>query len=209
MSRLSTSAFALIAAAGIQPAAASDHLDTRTVVQDPRADIGDLFAWISSDGKRLNLVMTVVGHSFSPGLDYRFHIDSGSAFNRTTATASISCRMPSASLIDCKGANDFAMGNASQAEGIKSRGGHFRLFAGLRDDPFYNNVRGSRDAYQEAAAAIAKGSGRDNSGCWQFNTQTSQTILDRWRHTDGGPAKNFLAGWNTPPHWSSRSILMK
>ena len=31
MSCLSTSAFALIAAAGIQPAAASDHLDTRTV----------------------------------------------------------------------------------------------------------------------------------------------------------------------------------
>ena len=39
---------------------ASDHLDTSTVAMNPRADIGDLFAWTSPDGKQLNLVMTVV-----------------------------------------------------------------------------------------------------------------------------------------------------
>ena len=195
MSRLALVALVLLAAAGIRPAAASDHLDTRTVIQDPRADIGDVFAWIAKDGKRLNLVMTVVGHSFSPDLTYRFHIDSGPAFDRTTTTMAISCRMPSATLIDCKGANDFAIGNASQADGIESRGGHFRLFAGIRDDPFYNNVRGTRDAYQEAAKAIANGTGKDPSGCWQFTKDSSQSILDRWRHTDGGAAKNFLAGW--------------
>ena len=172
MSRLSTSALALIAAAGIQPAAASDHLDTKTVIEDPRSDIGDIFAWTSKDGKRLNLIMTIVGHSFSPDLEYSFHIDSGTSFGQTSSTVSLRCRMPSATLVDCKGANDFAIGNASRAEGIESRNGHFRLFAGIRDDPFYNNVRGSRDAYQEAAAAIAKGSDKDNSGCWQFSSQT-------------------------------------
>jgi hypothetical protein len=36
---------------------ASDHLDTPTVIADPAADIGDIFAWTSSDGRRLNLVM--------------------------------------------------------------------------------------------------------------------------------------------------------
>ena len=195
MNRFALVALASLAAAGVQPAAASDHLDTRTVIQDPRADIGDVFAWISKDGKRLNLVMTIVGHSFSPDLTYRFHIDSGPAFDRTTTTMAISCQMPSATLIDCKGANDFAIGNASRADGIESRGGHFSLFAGLRDDPFYNNVRGSRDAYQEAAKAIANGTGKDSSGCWQFTKDSSQSILDRWRHTDGGAAKNFLAGW--------------
>lgn len=178
-----------------QPARASDHLDTRTVIQDPRADIGDIYAWMSHDRKRLNLVMTIVGHSFSPDLEYRFHIDSGPVFGRTTATESISCRMPSATLIDCKGANDFAIGNASQVEGIESRGGHYRLFAGVRDDPFFNNVRGSRDAYKEAATAIELGAPKDGAGCWQFTPLASRIILDRWRHTDGGPAKNFLAGW--------------
>jgi hypothetical protein len=195
VNRLSTVALAFFAAAGAQPLAASDHLDTRTVIKDPRADIDDIYAWVSNDGKRLNLVMTIVGHSFSPDLEYRFYIDSGAAFGRTTATASIGCRMPSATLIDCKGADDFAIGNANQADGIESRGGHFRLFAGLRDDPFYNNVRGSRDAYQVAAKAIAGGTQKDSAGCWQFNSDTSNSILDRWRHTDGGPAKNFLAGW--------------
>jgi hypothetical protein len=35
---------------------ASDHLDTPTVIANPDADIGDLYAWTSSDGHRLNLV---------------------------------------------------------------------------------------------------------------------------------------------------------
>ena len=188
-------AICALALLGTHPSWASDHLDTRTVIKDPRADIGDIFAWVSHDAKRLNLVMTIVGHSFSPDLDYRFHVDSGTDFGRTTATASISCRMPSATLIDCKGADDFAMGNPSQVDGIESHGGHYRLFAGLRNDPFYNNVRGSRDAYQEAAKAIAQGAAKDNAGCWQFDSNTSRAILDKWRHTDGGPATDFLAGW--------------
>ncbi|HEU0310705.1 MAG TPA: DUF4331 family protein [Sphingomicrobium sp.] len=185
----------LLALAGCQEASASDHLDTRTVIEDPRADIGDIYAWMSEDRRRLNLVMTIVGHSFSPDLEYAFHIDSGPAYANTKATESIRCRMPSASLIECKGAQDFALGNASQEAGIESRGGHFRLFAGLRDDPFFNNVRGSRDAYLEAATAIELGAPKDRAGCWQFSPLASRVILDRWRHTEGGPAKNFLAGW--------------
>lgn len=192
MNRAALFALALL---GAQPASASDHLDTRTVIKDPRADIGDIFAWTSEDGKRLNLVMTIVGHSFAPELEYRFHIDSGQTFGRTSATTSIICRMSSASLVECRGANDFAAGNASRADGIESRGGHFRLFAGLRNDPFYNNVRGSRDAYQAAAGAIAHGAPKDSAGCWQFNAETSRNILDKWRHTEGGLAKDFLAGW--------------
>ncbi|HVL42814.1 MAG TPA: hypothetical protein VM348_11705 [Brevundimonas sp.] len=37
---------------------ASDHLDTPSVIADPRADIGDLYAWTSQDGRRLNLAMS-------------------------------------------------------------------------------------------------------------------------------------------------------
>ena len=185
----------LLALACSQHASASDHLDTRTVIEDPRADIGDIYAWMSEDRRRLNLVMTIVGHSFSPDLEYAFHVDSGQAYADTKITESIRCRMPSASLIECKGAKDFAIGNASREAGIESRGGHFRLFAGVRDDPFFNNVRGSRDAYLEAATAIELGAPKDPAGCWQFSPLASRVILDRWRHTDGGPAKNFLAGW--------------
>lgn len=195
MKRIAASGLALLTAAVHQQATASDHLDTRTVIQDPRADIGDIYSWISTDGKRLNLVMTIVGSSFSPDLEYAFHIDSGTVFGTTTTTASIRCRMQSATLVDCKGADDFAIGNASQSDGIESRGGHFRLFTGIRNDPFFNNVKGSRDAYREAAAAIGQGAAKDGAGCWQFSPRTSRAILDKWRHTDGGPAKDFLVGW--------------
>jgi hypothetical protein len=44
-------------AAGSSSSNASDHLDTPTVMADPRADIGDIYAWTSPDGRHLNLVM--------------------------------------------------------------------------------------------------------------------------------------------------------
>src|ERR1700694_3663044 len=56
---------------------ASDHLDTPAVIADPRADIADVYAWTSPNGKQLNLVMTIVGHTFSDKLQYVLHIDSG------------------------------------------------------------------------------------------------------------------------------------
>jgi hypothetical protein len=183
---------ALLASA---PSNASDHLDTRTVIADPRADIGDIYAWTSADGRRLNLVMTIVGHSFSPELDYTLHIGSGRRIGATSAEVSIRCRIPSESLIDCEGANDRAMGNASRIEGISSRGGHYQVFAGVRDDPFFNNVKGSRQAYQKASAAIAAGAPADGAGCHEFSAATSRDILEKWQHVDGGPATNFLAGW--------------
>jgi hypothetical protein len=79
---------------GVDLLRASDHLDTRTVVADPTADIGDLYAWMAPDGRRLNLVMTVVGHEFSHQLRYTFHIDSGARFGETGTSTTIECRFP-------------------------------------------------------------------------------------------------------------------
>ena len=62
---------------------ASDHLDTPTVAMNPRADIGDLFAWTSADAKQLNLVMTIVGDAFSDNVEYAFHVDSGKRVGAT------------------------------------------------------------------------------------------------------------------------------
>jgi len=157
---------------------ASDHLDTPTVIADPAADIGDLYAWMSPDGKRLNLVMTLVAHKFSDRLEYVFHVDSGSRFGETKATTSIACRFDAANAVDCR------------------TGGKFRVYAGLRDDPFFNNVRGTRAALNAAAAVLAKAS-KDAAGCPVFDAATSRAILDLWRHTDGGPAKNTLENWKS------------
>jgi len=69
------------------------------------------------------------------------------------------------------------------------------VFAGKRDDPFFNNVRGTRAAYQRAAAAVRNGAATDAAGCPSFDAQTTAAILSEWRHTDGGDAKDFLEGW--------------
>lgn len=163
---------------------ASDHLDTPTVIADPRADIGDLYGWMSPDGRQLNLAMTIVGRAFSDRLDYVFHVDSGPYFGKTPETTTIQCRFPAA-------------GAACSVDGRDVAGDPgVRIFTGLRDDPFFNNVRGTRAAYEIAATATRNGSApADAAGCPAFSKATSVELLDAWRHTNGGEAANFLAGW--------------
>jgi len=186
----------VLAAMGPGISLSSDHLDSPTVIADPRADIGDVYAWTSPNGRQLNLVMTIVGHTFSDKLQYVFHVDSGTQFGKTSATTSIVCRFAAANEADCQaGDADSARGDASRPEGLEGRKSRFRVFAGRRDDPFFNNVKGTRAAYQVADAALHNGAAVDAAGCPAFDQATSQEILYQWRHTSGGPATNLLAGW--------------
>jgi len=58
--RLCLHVLAICLALVATPSPAADHLDTPTVIADPAADIGDLYAWTADDGRRLNLVMDIV-----------------------------------------------------------------------------------------------------------------------------------------------------
>jgi len=184
----------LLALGGAGVAQASDHLDSPSVIADPAVDIGDIFAWMSPDARRLNLVMTIVGHSFSERARYVFHVDSGPRYGETHATTTIECRIEGA-VADCRAGAEQVRGDVSRPEGLAARDGRMRVFAGPRDDPFFNNVRGTRDAYNAAAAALKAGAPLDRAGCPAFSPTVAADILDRWRHTEGGPAKNLLAGW--------------
>lgn len=183
---------ALAASSGVR---ASDHLDTPTVTADPAADIGDLYAWTTPDA-RLNLVMTIVGGRFSDRLRYTFHVDSGHAVGETRAGVDIACDFDAMQTIDCRTGADRVSGDASREPGLESRRHHLRVFAGLRDDLFFNNVRGTRAALDVAAAALPAAP-RDAAGCPTFDAATRAKILDEWRHTEGHAATNLLAGWKT------------
>lgn len=168
-----------IATVGGDAVHASDHLDTPTVAMNPRADIGDLYAWTSPEGRQLNLVMTVVAQAFSDNVEYTFHVDSGKRVGATTGTTSIVCRF-----------------SADQSASCRADGGaQLRVFAGKRDDPFFNNVKGTRAAYQRAAAALRDGAATDAAGCPSFDAKTTAAILSEWRHTNGGAASDLLEGW--------------
>jgi hypothetical protein len=182
---------------GSRPAWGSDHFDSPLMTANPQADIADVYAWTAPEGRRLNLVMTVVGHSFSDRLFYRLHIDSGASFGRTTASITVTCRFPSPQTADCTLGNvDSVAGDARDPKGLQGRKGRFRLFAGLRDDPFYNNVKGSLSAYGVAANAIKTGAAPlDEAGCARLNQASVKAVADQWRQTDGGPPTNLLANW--------------
>ena len=68
------SGLALLCLAVAWQCRASDHLDSPTVIADPRTDIGDVYAWMSPDHQKLNLVMTIVGHSFSDRVAYPMYL---------------------------------------------------------------------------------------------------------------------------------------
>jgi hypothetical protein len=195
--RLAAGALAATLAAA-PPAHASDHLDTPTVIADPSADIGDLFAWTSTDGHRLNLVMTIVGHRFSDRLQYVFHVDSGERYGQATSTTSIVCRFDVAGIAECWASDaDYLHGDASNPAGLDGEHHRFRVFTGPRDDPFFNNVKGTRAALNATAASLQADPALDPAGCPRFSPATTQAIFDLWGHTDGGPATNFLAGWKS------------
>ncbi|NII55451.1 DUF4331 domain-containing protein [Luteibacter sp. SG786] len=177
------------------PARASDHLDTPTVAKDPRADIGDIYAWTAPDGRRLNLVMTIVGRSFSDRIAYTFHVDSGNRFGETTASTTLTCRFSASYVARCELAGERADGMVDAPDGFASPSGRLRVFIGRRDDPFFNNVKGSRSAFEVAAAALKGGVSMDEDGFPAFDAATVASIREHWRQTDGGPGRNFLAGW--------------
>src|ERR1700704_4710953 len=114
---------------------ASDHLDSPATVADPEADIADVYAWTSPDGRQLNLVMTILGHTFSDKPQYVLHVDSGKVFGHTSASTSIVCRFAAANAAKCKlGKVDFASGDPTDPGGLEGRNRRFRMYAALRDD---------------------------------------------------------------------------
>jgi hypothetical protein len=175
---------------------ASDHFDSPLMTANPQADVADVYAWTAPEGRRLNLVMTVVGHSLSDRLSYTFHIDSGPTFGRTNASTTIVCRFPAPNMADCRlGTVDQARGDVSNPQGLEGRHHRFRVFEGRRDDPFYNNVKGSLGAYGAAATAVKAGALVDAGGCPHLDETAAASVAYQWRHTDGGPAQNLLANW--------------
>jgi hypothetical protein len=188
----------LLASAFASTARASDHLDTAAVIADPAGDIGDLYAWTSADGRHLDLVMTIVGKKFSDHVRYQFHVDSARSVGGLASSLTISCEFNAPTAPECRAGDlDYLHGDAGGEQGLRGDKGRFRVFAGLRDDPFFNNVRGTRAALNVADAVMKAGASKDAGGCPAFDRGIVAKVHEEWRHTEGKPGSNFLAGWPT------------
>jgi len=155
---------------GAGPARAADHGDgTPASLDQPDAssDIADVFAWTSADATKVNLAMTVfpgavAGSKFSDAVKYVFHLNSKKTGILDAASPlELVCTFDVAQKVSCwlvdKTAGktvDYVTGDASTT-GVTSASGKLKVFAGLRNDPFFFNLAGFKNASKTVAEAIA------------------------------------------------------
>lgn len=186
------------------PARAADHRDAPGAKQDPSSDINDVFAWMSADGSKVYLGMTVfpnanIGSRFSDKVQYVFHTVSKAARTAGAAMATdVICVFDTAQVAECwVGKDGYLKGAVSDPRGLVSADGKVRAFAGLRDDPFFFNL----DGFQTAMATVRASKASlafDDAGCPKLDDGTRQALLGQLTQApDGTQARNFFKSLNT------------
>ncbi len=152
MRALASSFLISVLAALSLPAWAADHRDGPLPTGDPAADLNDIYLFNNPrDASELIVASTYVpaansSSRFSDVVQYRTFFDNGAATGRQTITCTFS-----------GGGARFACSNASgslTASGdinTTVQNGNLRVYAGLRDDPFFFDV----DAFNRTRAAVA------------------------------------------------------
>ncbi len=114
---------------------AADHRDSPIATNDPSADINDVYTFVNPRNPAETIIAVTIfpiansASSFSSAVDYRFHIDNGGVEKVVT------CRFPGATRVDCSGITGLSA-SGSVGRTLNGTGG-FRVYSGLRDDPFF------------------------------------------------------------------------
>ncbi len=181
---------------------AADHKDGPAVTADPAGDIADTYGWMSADKSKVTLVMDVypnapAGSKFSDQVLYVFHVNSMATYGAAPTETKIICGFTAAQSITCwVGNNEMVTGDASAPAGIASTSGKTKVFAGLRDDPFFFNLTGFK-ATAAAVTAAASSLTFDATGCPQLDATTSTALVTQLGHgTSGAAPANDFAGQN-------------
>ena len=196
--------FASLLAAGATASTAlwaADHIDSPATIAEPAADITDLYAWMSSDASKVNLVMDIfpfAGDSaeFSTAVTYVFHVNSSAGYGMAQTETQVICQFYDVGKIECWAGDEYVEGDASNPNGITSDGGKMRVFAGLRNDPFFMEFDGFTETVK-AVEAAAPGLTFDAEGCPQLDAATSNALVAQLQHgKNGAAASDSFAGAN-------------
>jgi len=143
---------------------AADHGDSPAAASEPAADITDLYAWMSADATKLNLVMGVYSDAgenatFSDEVAYVFSVTSWTAYGgQNPDLTRVLCKFLADGVkVECWLGNDYVVGDPTDPEGIVSDNGGLRVFAGRRDDPFFLEYTGFNNTVNAAVDAVASG----------------------------------------------------
>lgn len=190
------SAAALLAMTTV--ARAADHNDGPAATADPSADIADFFLWTSPDGTRVNLAMTYFPFATatakqSASVQYVFHTRSLATAAATTSTPQdVICQFDAQENISCWAGDSFVTGNAKSKQGLTSADGKMRVFAGLRDDPFFFNLTGFKQTAKAVTAALPT-LPVDAAGCPTLDPAAREALVAQLAHGANGaaPADDF------------------
>lgn len=194
-------ALSLAILTGASSALAADHIDGPATTGDPTADITDVYSWVEGSDVVMILNVTPLATNtskFSDKVQYVLHTESSAAFGMPSTKTDVICTFDVAQKIQCwVGTADYVTGDASATTGLASASGNFKVFAGLRDDPFFFNLDGFKDAVITVEGAAA-GLTFDPAGCPAVDGPTSAALVGMLSHTALGtmPPKDFFAGLN-------------
>ena len=195
---------ACLATAVIHPrlARSADHLDAPATTAERAADINDVYSFLDKPGDAAThvvFVMTVfpaapADAKFGDTVQYVLHAQSGAGFGATTSDYNIICQFDTGTpqKASCWGGTDeYVTGDASTAAGLTSADGKFKVFAGVRADPFFFNLDGFKHtvASVEATVATPGALSFDDAGCPLLNATQAQTLQGQLvTNPDGGGA---------------------
>ena len=191
----------LLALLGAGSARAIDHQDAPGAAATPASDLADLFGWMSSDGSKVILAMTVhpsatAAAKFATDTLYVFHTSSRAALTSTSAVlVDIVCAFDTSQRISCMVGDPSVTlsGDASTPTGLALSNGKLKVFAGLRRDPSFISIP-NFDAMKTAAkTALTTASPADPAGCKATPGRTAVTALGNMSGTNTFGATNVLA----------------
>lgn len=162
-------------------ATAADHEDGPAAAVDPAADLTDLFAWMSPDGQRLNLIANVFyaatfASEFSPAVQYAFHVESGDAYGAVGGERVVLCQFYQPDRVECWIGDEYVEGDPSDPAGLTSASGRLRVFAGRRDDPFFIEYEGFMATIEQVIDA-APSLTFDAEGCPDLAPATQSALV--------------------------------
>jgi len=185
---------------------AADHADApRAALAVPSSNVLDLYAWMSNDTSKLNLVLTVSPDAapdawFSRDVAYVFSISSSPALGEPGDVTRIACKFVDEGSLECWGGSDYLLGDPRDPVGISSDEGRLRVFAGLRNDPFFLEAAGFDAAFSALRDGLANEAFEfqdEDGGCprlTQAQGQGLRTLLASGE--SGSPASDSFAGQN-------------
>jgi hypothetical protein len=208
-------------------ARAADHRDGSNVISSPEGDINDVYAWMSKDAGTVYLAMTVVPNAggsgapsrFSDSIKYVINLNSRPLTGDAVFSGAAAARDRSRTRIIATFDNgtpqrirlwvvnqqtgqpdrtvEYLTGDPSSTDGLRSTDGLVRVFAGLRDDPFFFNQDGfnALTAYVRSVATSLPGA--DGAGCIPIDQQTALAAAAALStRPGGGTAANSFGTFN-------------